>query len=67
MDPLPRATLHRIAEPEEVSNLVLFLACDEPSYITGAEHVIDAGMTAHYLFGSINIDLIDVWIALTSA
>ena len=38
--------LRRIAEPEEVSNLVLFLACDESSYITGAEHVIDAGMTA---------------------
>ena len=46
MDPLSRATLRRIAEPEEVSNLVLFFACDESSYITGAEHVIDAGMTA---------------------
>ena len=46
MDPLSRATLRRMAEPEEVSNLVLFFACDESSYITGAEHVIDAGMTA---------------------
>lgn len=45
-DALLQIPLRRIAEPEEVSNLVLFLACDESSYITGAEHVIDAGMTA---------------------
>jgi len=38
--------LGRIADAVEVSNLVLFLASDEASYITGAEHVIDAGMMA---------------------
>ena len=38
--------LKRIGEPEEVSRLVLFLASDEASLITGAEHVIDAGVTA---------------------
>lgn len=38
--------LRRIADPSEVTNLVLFLASDESSYITGAEHLIDAGMSA---------------------
>jgi 3alpha(or 20beta)-hydroxysteroid dehydrogenase len=38
--------LHRFAEPNEVSNLVVFLASDESSFITGAEHIIDGGMTA---------------------
>jgi 3alpha(or 20beta)-hydroxysteroid dehydrogenase len=36
----------RIAEPEEVTNLVVFLASDEASYVTAAEYVIDAGMSA---------------------
>ncbi|MDE2301222.1 MAG: glucose 1-dehydrogenase [Sphingomonadales bacterium] len=45
-DALAQIPLRRIAEPEEVSRLVLFLASDASSYISGAEHVIDAGMTA---------------------
>ena len=36
----------RMAEPKEVSNLVLFLASDEASYCNGAEFVIDGGLTA---------------------
>lgn len=36
----------RVADPSEVSNLVLFLASDESGFITGAEHVIDGGLTA---------------------
>lgn len=38
--------LQRIAQPEEVSNLVLYLASDESSYSTGSEFVIDGGLTA---------------------
>jgi 3alpha(or 20beta)-hydroxysteroid dehydrogenase len=38
--------LGRMAQPEEVSNLVLFLASDEASFVSGAEHVIDGAMIA---------------------
>jgi len=38
--------LGRLAQPEEVSNLVLFLASDEASFVSGAEHVVDGAMTA---------------------
>lgn len=41
-----RIPLRRYAEPEEVSNLMVFLASDESSFITGAEHLIDGGMLA---------------------
>lgn len=38
--------LQRMAQPEEVTNLVLYLASDESSYSTGSEFVIDGGLTA---------------------
>jgi 3alpha(or 20beta)-hydroxysteroid dehydrogenase len=43
---LTQIPLRRMAEPAEVSNLVVFLASDESAFITGTEHVIDGGMTA---------------------
>ena len=43
---LVRVPLHRVGKPEEVSNLVLFLASDSSSYITGSTVVIDGGWLA---------------------
>src|SRR5437879_874932 len=41
-----RIPLGRYGAPEEVAYGVLYLACDESSFVTGAELVIDGGWTA---------------------
>lgn len=38
--------LARAGQPEDVSNLMVFLASNESSYCTGSEFVIDGGVTA---------------------
>ncbi len=38
--------LGRLADPVEVSRLMVFLASDDSSFMTGTEHVIDGGKTA---------------------
>ncbi|WP_063732866.1 SDR family oxidoreductase [Streptomyces sp. RTd22] len=35
----------RIGEPDEVTRMVLFLACDDASYTTGGEFLVDGGQT----------------------
>jgi 3alpha(or 20beta)-hydroxysteroid dehydrogenase len=41
LTPIPR-----IGQPADIANVVLFLASDESAYCTGAEFVVDGGMTS---------------------
>ena len=38
--------LGRMGQPEDIAAGILYLASDESSFVTGAELVIDGGMTA---------------------
>lgn len=48
---LRRIPLGRIGTPEEVANVVEFLASDRASYVTGSAFFIDGGMTLYPSFG----------------
>lgn len=41
-----KLALRRIGQPEDVANVVLFLASDDSAYCTGGEFVVDGGATA---------------------
>ena len=43
---IERTVLKRIGTPEDIANGALFLASDESSFMTGAELVIDGGLTS---------------------
>ncbi len=43
---IDRTPIGRLGTAEDIANGVLFLASDEASWVTGAELVIDGGMTA---------------------
>lgn len=41
-----RQPMGRLAQPDEIANLVIYLASDDSSFTTGQAHVIDGGWTA---------------------
>ena len=57
--------LGRIAQPQEVSNLVVYLASEDSSYSTGSEFVVDGGTTAglaHKDFSAVDVGEQPEWV-----
>jgi NAD(P)-dependent dehydrogenase (short-subunit alcohol dehydrogenase family) len=43
-----QSPLQRLAEPEEVADLIAFVCSDRARFVTGTELVVDGGMTISY-------------------
>ncbi len=41
-------SLHRLGDPEDVANVIAFLASDEAKYVTGSTYYVDGGLAFHY-------------------
>lgn len=41
-------SLHRLGEPEDVANVIAFLASEEAKYVTGSTYYVDGGLAYHY-------------------
>jgi pyruvate dehydrogenase (quinone) len=44
---LKEIPLHRMAQPEEIARLALYLASDAAAYITGSTYIIDGGLSVN--------------------
>ncbi|MER5781769.1 glucose 1-dehydrogenase [Streptomyces mobaraensis] len=44
---IQRTPMRRAGRADEVAPAILFLACDDSSFVTGSELVVDGGLTAH--------------------
>jgi 3alpha(or 20beta)-hydroxysteroid dehydrogenase len=64
-DDIFQSALGRIGQPQEVSNLVIYLASDDSSYSTGSEFVVDGGTTAglgHKDFSAVDASQQPEWV-----
>ena len=43
---IAQVPLGRVAQPREIADLIIYLLSDESAFVTGAELVIDGGLTA---------------------
>jgi 3alpha(or 20beta)-hydroxysteroid dehydrogenase len=53
----PGIPLRRVGTPEDVAQLVAFLASDQSAYCTGSEFVVDGGVTTHIGWAAAPMDL----------
>ena len=40
--------MHRMAKPSEIANCVAFLLSTEASFVTGANWIVDGGLTSRF-------------------